>query len=67
MTERSASRRPLLTINEAADFLNVSTRTVRREIDRGALAVVRIGRSIRIDPADLDAVIAKGRHVKDVN
>jgi excisionase family DNA binding protein len=61
MAERSASRRPLLTINEAADFLNVSTRTVRREIDRGALAVVRIGRSIRIDDDDLDALIERYR------
>lgn len=66
MPDNSASRRPLLTINETADVLNVSPRTVRREIDSGALPIVRIGRSIRIDPADLDALIAKGRSVKDV-
>jgi excisionase family DNA binding protein len=66
MPDRNTSRRPLLTVAESADFLNVSTRTVRRKIDEGALAVVRIGRSVRIDPADLEALIAKGRSVKNV-
>lgn len=66
MPDNNVSRRPLLTINETADVLNVSPRTVRREIDRGALPIVRIGRSIRIQPADIDALIAKGRSIKDV-
>ena len=38
----------LLSIQDVAIFLNVSTKTVRRLIDRGALAAVRIGRSVRI-------------------
>ena len=43
----------LLTITEAAKVLNVSVRTVRRQIDDGRLPVVRIGGAVRIRPADL--------------
>ena len=39
---------PLLSIQDVAIFLNVSTKTVRRLIDRGTLAAVRVGRSVRI-------------------
>ena len=39
---------PLLSIQDVAILLNVSTKTVRRLIDRGTLAAVRIGRSVRI-------------------
>lgn len=44
---------PLLTINEAAHFLSVDPRTVRRMISRGQLKAKRYGRSIRIAPSDL--------------
>jgi excisionase family DNA binding protein len=40
----------LLTIKDVAELLQVSTRTVQRLIDRGELAAVRIGRSVRIRP-----------------
>lgn len=66
MTDSTATRRPLLTFKEVADSLNVSPRTVRRKVDNGELAVVRIGRSIRVHPDDLDVMIAEARHVKDV-
>ena len=40
----------LLTVAEAAKILNVSLRTVRRLISDGRLAVVRIGRLVRVRP-----------------
>jgi len=43
----------LLTIRAAADYLDVSTWTIRRLIDGGALKCKRIGRVIRLDPADV--------------
>jgi excisionase family DNA binding protein len=39
----------LLTVQQVADRLGVSTRTVRRLIRRGELGAHRIGRSIRVD------------------
>jgi len=41
-----------LTPREAAARLIVSLSTVRREIDRGELRARRVGRQLRIDPAD---------------
>ena len=38
----------LRTIDEAAELLNVSPRTVRRLIESGALPVHRLGRLVRI-------------------
>jgi excisionase family DNA binding protein len=40
----------LLTVSEAAARAGVSEKTVRREIDRGALIATRIGRCVRISP-----------------
>jgi len=37
-----------MTVAEAAAFLRVSTKTVRRLIAQGALGYVKIGRSIRL-------------------
>jgi len=48
---------PLLTLLQAADTLQVSIRSVRRLVDAGALPAIRIGRLVRIDPADLAALI----------
>jgi len=50
---------PLLTLPEAAELLNVSTRTVRRQIDDGLLPTVRIGGAVRIRPEDLRSFIGK--------
>ena len=48
---------PLITVGEAATILHVSTRTIRRLIKRGKLQAVRIGRSVRIRPADIVHII----------
>ena len=47
----------LLTLERAAEALSVSPRTVRRLIDAGHLAPVRIGRSVRLSAVDLHAYV----------
>jgi excisionase family DNA binding protein len=54
-TARSAPR--YFTISDVADSLTVSTRTVRRWIDRRLLIAHRIGGTIRIAEADLKAFL----------
>jgi excisionase family DNA binding protein len=41
-------RHPLLTIDDVATFLSISTKTVRRMIGRGGLPHIRVGRQVRI-------------------
>lgn len=53
-------RRTLYTMAEVADLLAVSVRTVQRLRDRGDLAVVTVGRSVRVTPQAVDAYIRKG-------
>lgn len=48
---------PLLTIDEAAKILRVSSRTVKRYIKAEAILAVRFGGTVRIRPADLDRFI----------
>ncbi len=47
----------LLTIDEVADHLRISTRTVRRLIQTGELPTVPIGRNLRIRRYDLSAYV----------
>jgi hypothetical protein len=47
----------LLTVCEAAACLSVSQKTVRRMIEVGNLAVIRIGRSIRIHPEVIEKIM----------
>lgn len=42
-------------VAEAARLAAVSASTIRRSIASGGLKVVRLGRTVRIRPADLDA------------
>ncbi len=58
MNGPSRSNEPMLTINEVAERLNVSDRTVQRWITSGALPVHRLGRMIRIAGPDLKAFLA---------
>ena len=53
---------PLLDINEVAEYLGVSTWTVRRMIERGTLPVVQIGgksQPIRIRPESLQRTLSR--------
>lgn len=47
----------LLTLDQVAKYLSVSSRTVRRLIDDKELRCVKVGRQKRIDPKDLDAFL----------
>ncbi len=47
----------LLAVQQVSKALNVSTRTVQRLIDQGEIAVIRIGRTVRIHPNDLASFI----------
>jgi len=61
---RHGARQPfgrLRTIDETAEILNVSSRTVRRLIDSGALPVHRFGRSVRISDADIARLMLASR------
>jgi excisionase family DNA binding protein len=51
----------LLSVEEAAERLGTSVRFVRRLIFERRIAYAKLGRHVRIDPADLDAFIAAGR------
>lgn len=50
----------LLTASEAASRANVNVETIYRAARSGALAAGRVGRAIRIDPADLEQWIRAG-------
>jgi excisionase family DNA binding protein len=51
----------LLTVAQAAEALNVSTKTVYRAIAAGELPVSRLGRAIRIALSDLEAYVNRRR------
>lgn len=54
----TASRRRWLTQDEAAEHLNVTTRTIRRMIAAGDLPAYRLGqRMLRIDATDVDNLL----------
>jgi excisionase family DNA binding protein len=44
---------PLLTYQRVAEILGVTDRTVWELVRKGELRKVRVGRSVRVDPADL--------------
>ncbi|WP_055474745.1 helix-turn-helix domain-containing protein [Gordonia sp. HS-NH1] len=56
----TSGRTRLLTKPEAAADLGVSDSTLRRHIAAGEISVVRIGRTVRIDPVELDRFVAEG-------
>ena len=51
----------LLTVNQAAERLGTSTRFIRRLRSERRIAVVKLGRHLRIDSTDLDAYITANR------
>ncbi len=50
----------LLTPQEAADYLRVSLRTIRRHLAAGTIRGRRVGKLWRIRKADLDAAFPAG-------
>ena len=59
-TEPAALPR-LLTLQDTADILNSSMKTLRRRIEEGQLPVIRDGRILRVHPRDLERYIASRR------
>jgi excisionase family DNA binding protein len=50
----------VLTVREVAAELRVSGMTVRRLVERGELRAIRVGRSVRIERAELDRFLRQG-------
>jgi excisionase family DNA binding protein len=59
--KQSAEAEDLLTIEQAADRLNMSVRHVRRLVAERRIVFYRLGRSVRLKPADIAAYIEAGR------
>lgn len=59
-TTDASARRRWLNQREAAEYLGVTTRTIRTYIRSGAIPARRLpgGRGIRIDRGELDAALA---------
>lgn len=51
----------LLTVDQAAERLGTSVRFIRRLRSEGRIPVVKLGKHIRIDSADLDQFITASR------
>lgn len=51
----------LLTVDQAAERLGTSVRFIRRLRTEGRIPVVKLGKHIRIDSADLDSFITAAR------
>lgn len=61
LSPKEAPLSPLLTIDDAADRLSVTPRFVRRLVAERRITFHRVGKFIRFDPADIDALILEGR------
>ena len=51
----TSANRPL-TLRDAADYCGVSVETMRARVHDGTVPAARLGKAIRIRPADLDAL-----------
>lgn len=60
-TESSTPLPRLLSLEDTADVLGCSLKTLRRMIDAKTLPVVRLGRLLRVHPEDLARLIAGHR------
>ncbi len=60
LREREAERR-WLTIPEAAAYLGLSEKAIRRRIERGTIAYSRLGSGIRVDRRALDSQLERQR------
>jgi excisionase family DNA binding protein len=51
----------LLTVDEAAERIGMSVRHVRRLVAERRIGYHRLGRAVRLHPADVDAYVAASR------
>ena len=61
MKKTSLSQSPLLSIDELADRLSVSSKTIRRWIHAGDLRMHKLGWQIRISEEDAHSFVAARR------
>jgi excisionase family DNA binding protein len=61
MTQKATQEDPsaLLSPAEVARLAAISRKTVYREIDRGELPAIQVGRQLRIDPTDLSRYLGR--------
>lgn len=52
----------ILTVAQAAEYLKVCEKTVRRLISKQELAASKVGRSWRIQKIDIDGYLCKNRN-----
>jgi excisionase family DNA binding protein len=52
---------PLLDVNSSAELLRVSPYTIRSWIRKGILRATKLGRLVRIEPCEVQRLIAEGR------
>jgi excisionase family DNA binding protein len=60
----SSPSQPLLDLGTVASRLGVSLKTVRRMVERGELAVHRIGRLLRVSEMDLHSYVTAQRQIQ---
>lgn len=60
-TSHEPDRTKLLTVEEVAERLNVSVRNVRHQVFHRRIPIVKIGRLVRIEEAEVEALIDRGR------
>jgi len=60
--QTTVGERALLTVKQAAAYLNLSTRTLGSLISSGELPVIRVGRSVRFTEEDLRRFIEAHRN-----
>jgi len=53
-TSTSTQRRPPLNVDEAAEYLGVKVRFVRRLVNERRITFYKVGRFVRLDPEVLD-------------
>jgi excisionase family DNA binding protein len=57
-------KEPLLRPAEIQELLGISRAAAYQLLQRGEIASVRIGRSVRVTPADLEAFIQRSRSAR---
>lgn len=60
------SGKRLLTYEEAAESVGMSPTWIKAQVRAGLLPICKLGTRVRIEPADLDDLIARHRVVKSV-
>jgi excisionase family DNA binding protein len=61
LQENSVQENGLLTRQEAARHLKISTRKLRYEVKAGRVPFVQLGRNVRFIPIDLEAYVQSRR------